>query len=196
MKDRESEWVRRAQQGDHEAFCQLAARYERRIYGLAWHYCRNPQDAEDLSQEVWLKAFRAVGRFRGESNFYTWLRRITIHTFLKRKPPKAPSPEVSDRRPGREATDPYGESGATSTEPAYTIETHLHQRLLLERVMQALQELTPHERLIFLLKHREEMTCEEIAATCRCSAGTVKKTLFRAVGKLRRHLGIPVVSVD
>ena len=78
----ENELIRRAQSGDLEAFCLLARGYERRVFALALHYCRGREDAEDLSQEVWLKAFRSLAGFRFESSFYTWLRRIMVNTFL------------------------------------------------------------------------------------------------------------------
>src|SRR5713226_4873974 len=78
----EDELIRRAQAADLDAFCLLAQRFERRIYSLALHYCHNHQDAEDLSQEVWLKSYQALKTFRGESTFYTWLRKITINCFL------------------------------------------------------------------------------------------------------------------
>src|SRR6266436_9271903 len=79
----EDDLIRRAQSGDMDAFCLLAQRFERRIYSLALHYCHNNhQDAEDLSQEVWLKSYQALNTFRGESSFYTWLRKITINCFL------------------------------------------------------------------------------------------------------------------
>ena len=81
----EEELIRRAQGGDLEAFCRLAREYERRVYTLALHYCRDPADAEDLSQEVWLKAFKSLGGFRFESSFHTWLRRITVNTFLNHR---------------------------------------------------------------------------------------------------------------
>jgi RNA polymerase sigma-70 factor (ECF subfamily) len=77
--------IKRAQAEDLDAFCLLAERYARRIYLLASHYCRNPHDAEDLSQEVWLKAYQAVRTFRFDSSFYTWLRRITINAFLNHR---------------------------------------------------------------------------------------------------------------
>ena len=78
MTENEAELIKRAQARDTDAFCKLAALYERRIYSLALHYCHDPQDAEDLSQEVWLKVYQAIGSFRHESTFYTWIRRITI----------------------------------------------------------------------------------------------------------------------
>jgi RNA polymerase sigma-70 factor (ECF subfamily) len=77
----EAELIRRAKSGDREAFCLLAQSFERRLYALALYYVRDAHDAEDLSQEVWLKAYRAMNSFRGESSFYTWLRRIAITLF-------------------------------------------------------------------------------------------------------------------
>ena len=81
----ENELIRRAQGGDLDAFCRLAREYERRVYALALHYCRRPEDAEDLSQEVWLKAFRSLKGFRFESSFHTWLRRIMVNAFLNHR---------------------------------------------------------------------------------------------------------------
>ena len=68
----EADLIQRAQSDDTDAFCELAERYARRIYLLAFHYCRNPQDAEDLSQEVWLKAYQSLNGFRSDASFYTW----------------------------------------------------------------------------------------------------------------------------
>ena len=89
MIDSEEELIRQAQRAESDAFCALAARYERRIHSLAFHYCRASEDAEDLSQEVWLRAYQAIGTFRGESSFYTWLRRITINCFLNHRRAKS-----------------------------------------------------------------------------------------------------------
>src|ERR1044071_2729938 len=82
MEPSDDDLIKRAQANDLDAFCRLTERYARRIHLLASHYCRNAQDAEDLSQEVWLKAYQALGGFRHDSSFYTWLRRITTNTFL------------------------------------------------------------------------------------------------------------------
>ena len=85
VTDSDIDLIKRAQADDIDAFCLLAERYARRIYLLAFHYCRNAQDAEDLSQEVWLKAYQALRTFRSDSSFYTWLRRITINAFLNHR---------------------------------------------------------------------------------------------------------------
>ena len=184
----EDELVRRAQAGETDAFCALARGYERRIYSLAFHYCRERQDAEDLSQEVWLKAYAALATFRFESSFYTWLRRITINCFLnhRRKTRAFPwsKPFADDATNEERATDRSAETATAGWE------TTQQNRLVVEKVMQALAEVTPQQRLTFLLKHQEGMTYEEIAKELGCSLGTVKKSVSRTVAKLREKLGV------
>jgi RNA polymerase sigma-70 factor, ECF subfamily len=187
----ETELIRLAQSGDGEAFCQLARRYERRIYSLALHYCCSTHDAEDLSQEAWLKAYRSIQSFRGESSFYTWMRQITINTFLnyKRRASMLDKEMITTDAQGREMVE---ELSDLETGRRVSVEESINNKILVEKVMQALGELTSQQRLIFLLKHREGMTYDEIAKSLGCSAGTVKKSLFRAVLKLRERLGINI----
>ena len=155
------------------------------LYLLAFHYCHNPQDAEDLSQEVWLKAYQALRTFRGESTFYTWLRKITINCFLNHQRARRYSWRGEKTDVQLLAVD----SIETDERIASTSisETTLHNRILAERVMQALSELTPPQRLIFLLKHHEGMTYEEIARAVGCSTGTAKNPVSRSP-ELREHL--------
>lgn len=186
----EHKLIERAQAGDHEAFCLLARSYQRRIYALALHYTRDPHEAEDLSQEVWLKAYRAIGGYRGEAGFYTWLRRITVNTFLNHQrgmKTMFSSGKMAIRMGELVSLE---ELGLASAEPRQEPEERLHQQLMVEKVMEGLGELTPQQRLIFLLKHREGMTYDEIARACAVSTGTVKKALFRAVNRLREFLGV------
>ncbi|HEX8097099.1 MAG TPA: sigma-70 family RNA polymerase sigma factor, partial [Pyrinomonadaceae bacterium] len=191
MSHSESELVGRARGGDIEAFCSLARLYERRVYVLALHYCRNAHDAEDLSQEVWLKAYKGLASFREESSFYTWLRQIMINSFLNHQ--RGVVRRLGDYAKGGGrlvALDDAEESAGLPAQSASETEDSLHRKILVERVMGALEELTAQQRLIFLLKHNEGMTYEEIAGSLGCSAGTIKKSLFRAVAKLRQHLGV------
>lgn len=192
MTNIEDELIKRAQSADMDAFCLLAKEYERRIYLLAPHYCHNPHDAEDLSQEVWLKAYQALRTFRGESSFYTWLRRITINCFLNHR-------RARSFRSRGETTDITfsgldGFESASETLPVLNSEVTMHNRMMAEKVMEALSELTPPQRLIFLLKHHEGMTYEEIAKEMGCSTGTAKKSVYRAVAKLRQHLNVDIES--
>ncbi|MEN3325794.1 MAG: polymerase sigma-70 factor, subfamily [Acidobacteriota bacterium] len=186
MADSDTELIKRAQAQDLDAFCLLAERYARRIHLLASHYCQNTQDAEDLSQEVWLKAYQAMQTFRFDSSFYTWLRRITINTFLNHRRSNF------FRWRGQSTVvqllsidlDDSGELvGSSSASPE-----NIYNKLLFENVVNALAELTPSQRLAFLLRHYEGMSYDEIANAMNCSTGTAKKGVWRAIAKLRARL--------
>lgn len=176
----EQELIRLAQAGDSDAFCLLAEAYERRIYSLAFHFCRDRQDAEDLSQEVWLKAYSAVASFRFESSFYTWLRKIAINCFLNYRRSTASK---------HQSYEQVSEDSANE-HPAHSWEASLHNHLVIDRVMQALSDVTAQQRLIFLLKHQEGLTYDEISRSLGCSVGTVKKSVARTIAKLRERLGV------
>ncbi len=189
MPDTETALVNRAQAGDAEAFAELAGRYERRIFSLALHYTHDAQDAEDLSQEVWLRAFRAIVGFKGESSFYTWIRRITINCFLNRER------SILGRwwlMAGEVDQDSFQSNVAHSA----NMERSLQDRILLSRVKTALTRLTPRQRLIFILKHHEGMTYEEIAKSVGCSTGTAKKAVARSLAKLREELHVRADASD
>jgi len=163
----EVDLIKRAQAQDTDAFCLLAQRYARRIYLLAFHYCQSAQDAEDLSQEVWLKAYQALATFRSDSSFYTWLRRITVNSFLNHQ-----------RTNSMRIAEPETNSEVGCDETAYS-------NALFRDVMEALADLTSSQRLMFLLRHYEGMSYEEIGNAMGCSPGTAKKSVWRALGKLR-----------
>jgi RNA polymerase sigma-70 factor (ECF subfamily) len=187
----EDELIRLAQGGDLEAFCRLARVYERRVYALALHYCRRPEDAEDLSQEVWLKAFSSLKGFRFESGFYTWLCRITVNTFLNHKRAGIVTRDGEKTTLRLDSLEELleGRAGerALSSDGA---EEDFQRKLLAGRVTDALGGLTEQQRLIFLLKHREGLTCAEVAEAVGCSVGSVKKSLFRSLEKLRASFGL------
>ncbi len=181
----EEDLIRRAQAGDTDAFCLLAEAHERRVFALALHYCRDREDAEDLSQEVWLKAYAALSSFRSESTFYTWLRKIMINCFLNHR-------RTRSLKMREEITDVLDAESVNeeSLGSVSALERNVQNHLVVGRVMQVLSEVTPQQRLIFLLKHQEGMTYEEIAKAVGCSAGAVKKSVSRTVTKLRQCLGV------
>jgi RNA polymerase sigma-70 factor (ECF subfamily) len=184
----DSELIKRAQAGDTDAFCSLAQAYERRIYSLAFHYCREPQDAEDLSQEVWFKAYSALPSFRHESSFYTWLRKITINCFLNHRRSATSFPW--QRQDIDAATLDDNAINGDAGSAAARLEITTQNQLVVKKVMQALSNVTPQQRLAFLLKHQEGMTYEEISKELGCSIGTVKKSVSRTITKLREQLGV------
>jgi RNA polymerase sigma-70 factor (ECF subfamily) len=186
MSESDADLIKRAQAQDLDAFCLLAERYARRIHRLASHYCQNTQDAEDLSQEVWLKAYQAVQTFRFDSSFYTWLRRITINTFLNHRRSnffrrRGNTTVVQLLQIDSDDSGELVESRSASPE-------NIYNKLLFENVVNALAELTPSQRLAFLLRHYEGMSYDEIANAMKCSTGTAKKGVWRAIAKLRTRL--------
>lgn len=182
--DNESELVAAAKAGDVSAFETLVSRYERKIYRLAQHITQNNEDAEDVSQEAFLKAFEHLGEFQGNSRFYTWLVRIAVNQALM-KLRKRRNKDVSldedieteDNFIPREIED-WG----PSPEDRYT------QEELARILSQVIGELDPSFRLVFQLRDIDELSTEETAEALGISVPAVKSRLLRARLKLRDRL--------
>jgi len=169
----ETELIAKAKRGDVDAFCLLVSGHRRSMHALALRFCGNHHDAEDLSQDVFLNAYRAIDRFRGDSSFHTWLRRIMVNSFLSHKR-KRILPQSKD------VTEGAGYPIAGSDRTAFN-------NVMVQQILQRLEEVPARQRLMFIMKHQEGLTCEEIADYFGTSVGTVKKTLFRVVEKLRQE---------
>ena len=152
------------------------------MHSLALRFCGNHHDAEDLSQEVFLNAYRAIDRFRGDSSFNTWLRRIMVNSFLSHKRRKQ-LPYFVDVTEG--AGFPIPGSDRTA-----------FNNVMVQQILQCLEEVPARQRLMFVMKHQEGLTCEEIADYFGTTVGTVKKTLFRVVEKLRQEFHSPEIRVS
>jgi RNA polymerase sigma-70 factor, ECF subfamily len=173
----ETELIARAQRGDVDAFCLLVSGHQRVMLALAMRFSGNHHDAEDLVQEVFLSAYRAIGRFRGEASFHTWLRRIMVNSFLSHKRRKTPQ-HLAD------VTDSAGFPTAGSDRTAFN-------NVMVQQILQRLDEIPARQRLMFIMKHQEGLTCQEIAEYFGTTVGTVKKTVFRIVDKLRQEFHTP-----
>jgi RNA polymerase sigma-70 factor (ECF subfamily) len=165
--------VAACQRGDRQAFDQLVGRYQRDVYRLCFRYVNNHQDANDLAQEAFLKAFKAIGRFRGDSAFSTWLYRIAVNTCLSFRASRKPegddlSDSLPDVRPG--ALD-----GVIDRERS-------------RRVRDAVARLPAKQKATVILKVYQEMSHEEVARAMGSSVGTVKANLFHALANLRKLL--------
>ena len=178
----ESDLIAKAKSGDLDAFCVLVSDHQRVMYALALRFCNNHHDAEDLVQEVFLSAYRAISRFRGECTFHTWLRRIMVNSFLARRRRK--EPPAASELDGR-----IGVASAGSDRAAFN-------NVVVQQILHRLEEIPARQRLMFIMKHREGLTCEEIAEYFGTSVGTVKKTLFRVVQRLRREFHTPGIPVS
>ena len=178
----ESDLIARAQTGDVDAFCLLVSGHQRVMYAMALRFCGNHHDAEDLVQEVFLNAYRAIARFRSESSFHTWLRRIMVNSFLSHKRRKEPPPPL-------DVTEGVGFPAIGSDRIAFN-------NVMVQQILQRLEDMPARQKLMFILKHQEGMTCEEIAENFGTSVGTVKKTLFRVVDRLRKEFHTPEIQVS
>jgi len=171
VDDREA--VEACQRGEREAFDGLVERYQRDIYRLCYRYVNDPQDANDIAQEVFLKAYRAIGKFRGDSSFSTWLYRIAVNACLNFR---------SSRRPAAEELSDAlqdGRAGALAT---------MEEEERAKRVRDAVGRLPEKQRATLILKVYHELTHEEVAGIVGSSVGTVKANLFHALGNLRKML--------
>jgi RNA polymerase sigma-70 factor (ECF subfamily) len=182
----ERDLVRRLQAGDRRAFRDLVDRYQRDVYGLACDLCGNHHDAEDLSQDVFIKAFRAIGGFRADARLGSWLYRITMNAHIdkhRRKPVSVVSIDAPSA-PGGDEGRPVVLPAADGRDPDQSARARRFQ----QDVDRALDALTPQERTVFVLRHYNDMRIREISDSLSIAEGTVKSLLFRSVRKLRDRL--------
>ena len=171
----ERELVRMAQAGDVSAFEELVHLYDQEVLALALHMVRNPEDAKDIHQETFLKAFQALPDFRMESRFSTWLYRIVVNVCFSfhRKRKLILRDGESWEKPRGNTPDP---------------EAQVLDRELQDHIDEIVQELSPRQRMAFVLRHYQDKRITEISEIMECSEGTVKNHLFRAHEKLRKGL--------
>jgi len=186
----EAQLISQAQRGDAEAFCRLATQHHRSLYVLALKYSGNHHDAEDLLQDVMVNAFRGIHQFKGMSSFRTWLAKIMVNSFLNQR--RKSDPLAPAKR--QEAMEDDSEGAFQSKHSERHSEWNVHNGLVMQQILNLLASVPERQRLMFLMKHQQGMTCEEIADTMGTSVGTVKKTLFRVVDRLRQHFAVPVVK--
>ena len=180
--------IRAAQKGDRQAFDALVRRYDRSVLRLALHVLGNEQDAQDVHQEAFLKAYRHLSNFRFECSFYTWLYRIVTNLCLdqlrRRKSRREDPSTVLDSQGGEMDLLSNLTDGRASANPARELE----RKTMNEAIQSALAELTPRERTVFELKHYQGLKLRTIGEMLSTTEETAKNTLFRATRKLRARL--------
>lgn len=182
--------VRDATQGDHAAFAELVRHHDRAILRLALHLTGSPQDAQDLCQETFLKAYRKLSSFRFESSFATWLHRIAANSclgYLRKQRSRKVGLTVSGDVEGGE-----GDllDRIPDEHPLSSPEQALMNGELRKQIAHALRSLTPRERMLFELRHFHGLKLRAAAEMLNTSEESAKTTLFRATRKLRERLAV------
>ena len=172
----------RARRGELPAFEELVRRHEKRVYAVALRSSGSPEDAEDITQEVFLRAWRSIEEFRGDSGFSTWLFRITMNLCVDHARHKHAQPQTQPLVMGEE------ESERPLPDTAPTPEEHLDNSELGRELAAALDEVSEEHRRIVLLRDVSGMSYTEIAEVLEISEGTVKSRLSRARLALRTVL--------
>lgn len=182
--------VERVQRGEKKAFELLVAKYQRKLMRLVSRLVRDPAEAEDVVQEAFIKAYRALPQFRGDSAFYTWLYRIGINTaknYLITQGRRAPTSTESD------AEDAETFDDADGLRDINTPESLLATKQIARTVNSAMETLPEELRVAITLREIEGLSYDEIAETMGCPIGTVRSRIFRAreaiAEKLRPLLG-------
>jgi len=164
----------------------LVEQNKQNVYYLALDLTGNHYDAEDISQEVFIKAYRGIGKFRSGAKINTWLYRITMNTFIDKKRKKSlhlvSLPPGADEDDGVEALDLVADASTGNPE------RELKASKIAAHIDTALQSLSEQERAVFVMRHYEDMALKEISIALGIAEGTVKSLLFRSIRKLRQLL--------
>jgi len=175
--------VKSASRGDTASFEQLVLMYQDKVYSLSLRLTGQAQDAEDLAQEVFVRAYRYMNSFRGDSDFGTWLHRIAVNIWLNQKRKIQPSSAYSLDEP---VSTGDGEIKREIPDISDEPESVLLSSQMSEKLHRAVESLPKDQKAVLLLREVEDYSYEEIAGMMDCSVGTVKSRLSRARDALRR----------
>ncbi len=184
-KSTDKQLVKRVQKGDKGAFDLLVLKYQHKIVNLVMRYVRDPDQALDITQEAFIKAYRALPNFRGDSAFYTWMYRIAVntaknHLAAQRRRPMDIELDLQDP----EQYDLHAKLKETDTPEGVTL-----SRELQETVEKAIAALPDDLRTAIILRELDGMSYEEIAQTMDCPVGTVRSRIFRARDAISKKIG-------
>lgn len=178
MSESDHELIERSRNGDFSAFERLLLRYDRDVLSIAARYTGDADDAKDIYQETFIRVYKGLSKFRGDCSFPTWVYRIAVNVCLSHR-----------RSRQRRATVPLAD-GDDGNEPAGLDRTdeRAEGSETVRRIDEAMESLSPQQRLAFSLKHYNERSIREIAEVMECGEGTVKRYLFDATRRMRERL--------
>ena len=174
--------------GDQEAFRILVQRYSRSLYHVVYRMTGNPQDTEELVQETFLRAYKALDRFELRSNFYTWVYRIAVNRTLDFLDARKSRMDQKDAYQIAEDPDPEEGRQVQLAADAPGPERLVMSAELKAKLARAMGLLTPSERVAFTMRHMEGRSIDEISKTLNLKSSAAKNSVFRAVQKLRQQL--------
>jgi RNA polymerase sigma-70 factor (ECF subfamily) len=181
------ELLRACRRGDKKAFEELVQRYQRKVLAVAVGMVHNPEDAMEIAQDSFVKAFQNLDRFKGESSFYTWLYRIVVNRAIdfQRRQRRHPTVAFEEGGVGDEVKE--GDT-VWNNDASLDPFRRAQSQEIGERVAQAVDELTPDHKAVILLREVEGLSYEEISRVMQCSKGTVMSRLHYARKKLQKRL--------
>lgn len=182
MKRDDKDWMAILNQGDLQNFRAFVDEFKHQVYGLAYNLTGNHHDAEDLSQEVFIRVHKSIGRFRGDAKLSSWLYRIAVNLNIDR---------VRRKRPDLMDNENLEIEHASSSAAVQKGKDAAHETAMVvagEHIEKAIDTLPNQQRTVFVLRHYHEMPLKEIADILGVSDGTVKSSLYRAVRALRDRL--------
>ena len=183
----EEQLVKKSLQGDTAAFEELVAQYQSKVYALAYRYMGNEEDAYDMSQEAFIKAFRSLRSFKGDSSFGTWMDRVTTNVCLdelRRRKRRVATLSLDEPLATKEVDEVEKELPDTSP----TADIVYEQKEFSQYIQSILDQMKPEHKSAIILRDIMELSYEEIAEVLNCSMGTVKSRLSRAREALRKKL--------
>ncbi len=185
IEDNEKNIIELVCAGDMYAFESIVERYKKKVYYIAYDIVGNHHDAEDISQEVFIKMYRTLSRFRKDAKMSSWLYQIAVNTSIDvlRKRKSKPLLNALDLEEAETHENPPGSTGGKDDPERRAVAS-----LMQEHIQKALCKITPQERTVFVMRHYNEFKIREIADVLEVSSGTVKSLLFRALKKLRKEL--------
>lgn len=175
-QDLDQDLVSRVQRGDKAAFDLLVIKYQHKLVHLVNRYVKDPSEAQDVAQDAFIKAYKALGEFRGDSAFYTWLYRIAINTaknYLLSRTRRHSDFEI-------EMQDAEDIENAPQLKDIETPEEHLMNEQIMQVLKTTIENLPEEMRIAITLREFEGMSYEEIAEAMDCPIGTVRSRIFRA----------------
>ena len=183
IKD-ETDLVRRLQSGEASAFRELVETHKRTIFALAYDLTGQVQEAEDVSQEAFIKVYHGIRNFHGDSQLSSWLYRIVVNLCINRRRKKALTEmELRESFEGDARHNPH-----STAAPEANPERMAESALIRTHLRRALDQLSSQQRIIFVLRHDHDLPLKEISDILEISEGTVKSQLFRALRKLQKKL--------